>query len=101
MENMKKTYYIESGAMREAVQAETPEDAFLGAFMRAVEKEPPVLGMLTRCSTRGFFDSKLNRLYDDDFFIETKVMLQKTGLLKNFTQKDINVDEIKPCEGEL
>ncbi len=86
------TYYIESGVLREAVQATSPIEAMRCAFMRAVEKEPALLGFLTRCSTHGFLGVSED-IQEDDVFISTETMLRKVGLMEQFDLHDKSVDE--------
>ena len=90
---MKTTYYVQSGALKEIVVAENTNQAFEGAFMRALEKEPPILDVIAMCSVHGFYDTKNDTLHKEDVFIKTEIMLRKTGLIKRFTYKTLEVDE--------
>ena len=91
---MKTTYYIESGALKEAVQAETPMEAAKSAFMRALEKEL-ILGLITSCSIHGFrpADTDSDDIPNDDLFISTKQILIETGLIDKYSIQDLTIDE--------
>ncbi len=89
---MKTTYYIESGALKEAVQADTPMEAAAGAFMRALEKEVPAFCTMTSCSVHGFI-SDIGDMREDDLYISTEHILRETGLIEKYSRKDLTIDE--------